>query len=107
MKLFEIVDGWAHADEVVRWNDGKGKVIDEKPPAKKEEPETRKKPEQPRKRNKKLKAEGEVLGTKTEPQQPRHFEAQGEASGWKWCLIHKTGSHSLVACSIFQKEMVK
>lgn len=44
MKLFEIIDGCAHVDKVVWQNDGKGKVLDEKPPTKKEEPGTSKKP---------------------------------------------------------------
>lgn len=67
MNLFEIVDRCADADEALRRNDGNEKVSDDKVPAKKEEPGTSKKTKQSFKRNKKNKAEAEVLVIDQEP----------------------------------------
>lgn len=67
MNLFEIVDRCADADEALRRNDGNEKVSDVKVPAKKEEPGTSKKTKQSFKRNKKNKAEAEVLVIHQEP----------------------------------------
>lgn len=61
MKLFEIINRCAHADEAVQRNDRKGKLVEDTQPAKKDTAEPSQKPSH--KKGGKQKAQSEVVVT--------------------------------------------